>query len=85
MNALHPATLMDTSMVRESFGRSLSRVEDGAAATERLVVDPSLDGVTGRFFDGQREARAHPSAYDPEARRLLRELTSSLIPRQLSD
>jgi NAD(P)-dependent dehydrogenase (short-subunit alcohol dehydrogenase family) len=79
VNALHPATLMDTTMVRESFGRILTSVEDGAAATERLVLDADLEGVTGRFFDGQSEARAHPSAYDPEARRYLRDLTTRLI------
>lgn len=79
VNALHPATLMDTTMVRESFGRSLTGVDGGAAATERLVIDPALDGVTGRFFEGQSEARAHPSAYGAEARRRLRDLTISLI------
>ena len=80
-NALHPATLMDTTMVRAAFGGSRSTVQDGAEATERLVLDPALDGVTGRFFDGRAEARAHPSAYDPEARRRLRELTAGLLAR----
>ena len=80
-NALHPATLMDTTMVRTTFGRARASVEEGAAATERLVVDPALDGVTGRFFDGQTEARAHRSAYDARARPELRELTDRLLGR----
>lgn len=79
VNAIHPATLMDTTMVRESYGRSMTTVAEGAAATERLVVDPALDGVSGRFFDGRRETRAHPGAYDPEKRRQLRELTARLL------
>ena len=29
VNALHPASLMDTRMVRETFGRSMSTVEEG--------------------------------------------------------
>jgi NAD(P)-dependent dehydrogenase (short-subunit alcohol dehydrogenase family) len=81
VNALHPATLMDTTMVRSAFGRARSSVEQGAAATERLVADPALEGVSGRFFDGTAEARAHPSAYGADSRRLLRELTARLLER----
>ena len=79
INALHPATLMDTTMVRQSFGRSHSTVEEGARATGRLVTDPAVDGVTGRYFDGMCEATVHPQAYDADARRRLRELTRSLL------
>src|SRR3712207_5931624 len=31
-NALHPATLMDTKMVRERFGRAIASVDEGAEA-----------------------------------------------------
>jgi NAD(P)-dependent dehydrogenase (short-subunit alcohol dehydrogenase family) len=78
VNALHPATLMDTQMVRSSFGRSMSTVREGADATLRLIADPELDGVTGRYFDGVRESRADPQAYDAEARRRLWELSERL-------
>ena len=81
VNALHPATLMDTTMVRELFGRTQDAVEDGAAATVRLASDPALDGVTGRFFDGMRETTAHRDAYDPAARQRLRDLTAELLAR----
>jgi NAD(P)-dependent dehydrogenase (short-subunit alcohol dehydrogenase family) len=75
VNAIHPATLMDTKMVRETFGRSHSSVEEGVEAAVRLVEDPELDGVSGRFFDGLQESAAHEQAYDPEARRRLWELS----------
>jgi NAD(P)-dependent dehydrogenase (short-subunit alcohol dehydrogenase family) len=78
VNAIHPATLMDTKMVRETFGRSHSSVEEGVEAAVRLVEDPELDGVSGRFFDGLRESAAHEQAYDPEARRRLWELSERL-------
>jgi NAD(P)-dependent dehydrogenase (short-subunit alcohol dehydrogenase family) len=78
VNALHPATLMDTKMVRAAFGRSQSSVEEGVEATLRLAIDPGLDGVSGRFFDGARESEAHPQAYDPDARRRLWELSEEL-------
>jgi hypothetical protein len=35
--------------------------------------------VTGKYFDGQEESRAHPQAYDGEARRRLRELSVRLV------
>jgi NAD(P)-dependent dehydrogenase (short-subunit alcohol dehydrogenase family) len=70
-NALHPASLMDTKMVREGPASPMSSVEEGVEATLRLVVDPSLDGVSGRFFDGTCESRAHAQAYDADARRTL--------------
>jgi NAD(P)-dependent dehydrogenase (short-subunit alcohol dehydrogenase family) len=71
VNALHPATLMDTKMVLDNLGRPMSSVEEGVEAVLRLVTDPSLDGVSGRFFDGTRESAAHAQAYDPGARRRL--------------
>jgi NAD(P)-dependent dehydrogenase (short-subunit alcohol dehydrogenase family) len=71
VNALHPATLMDTKMVLDNLGRPRSSVEEGVEAAVRLVADPGLDGVSGRFFDGTRESAAHGQAYDAGARRRL--------------
>jgi NAD(P)-dependent dehydrogenase (short-subunit alcohol dehydrogenase family) len=68
VNALHPASLMDTKMVGEAFGYTMSTVEEGAEATVRLAASPELEGVTGRYFDGKREARANRQAYDERAR-----------------
>jgi NAD(P)-dependent dehydrogenase (short-subunit alcohol dehydrogenase family) len=78
VNALHPASLMNTKMVLESFGSTMSTVEDGVAATLRLVVSPDLEGVSGRYYDRLREARADPQAYDPQARRRLWRLSQEL-------
>jgi NAD(P)-dependent dehydrogenase (short-subunit alcohol dehydrogenase family) len=78
VNALHPATLMDTKMVTGNLGRPRSTVEEGVEAVVRLVADPALDGVTGRFFDGTRESGAHPQAYDVGARRRLWEESERL-------
>ena len=64
VNALHPASLMDTKMVQDTFGYTMSTVEEGSEAVVRLAVSPELEGVTGRYFDGTREARADGQAYD---------------------
>ncbi len=78
VNALHPATLMDTNMVRASFGRVVSTVAEGMEATVRLAADGELAGVTGRYFEGRAEASPDPQAYDADARRKLWELSEAL-------
>ena len=77
-NCLHPATLMGTKMVFEVFGSASSDVQEGADATVYLATDPDLREVTGRYFEGQREAHAEEQAYDPEARKRLRTLSEEL-------
>ena len=74
VNALHPATYMPTKIVASPW----STIEEGVEATLRLVADPGLATVTGRFFNGQREAQADPQAYDPQARQRLRDLSGKL-------
>jgi NAD(P)-dependent dehydrogenase (short-subunit alcohol dehydrogenase family) len=81
VNALHPATLMDTKMVRDYFGRPRTSVDEGTQATLRLVIDPQLDGVSGRYFEGLRESRAQAQAYDADARRRLWALSERLTER----
>jgi NAD(P)-dependent dehydrogenase (short-subunit alcohol dehydrogenase family) len=83
VNALHPASLMDTKMVQDTFGYTMSTVEEGADATVHLAASPELEGVTGRYFDGTREARADGQAYDKEARQTLWELSEELCGRPL--
>jgi hypothetical protein len=70
---------MNTKMVYESFGYTLSTVEEGVEATLRLAVAPELDGVSGRYFDRLREARAHGQAYDAAARQRLWQLSEELV------
>ncbi|GHA90940.1 SDR family NAD(P)-dependent oxidoreductase [Streptomyces termitum] len=79
VTSLHPAHLMDTEGVRAYGLVPRVGVEEGVRPTVRLVTDPALAGVTGRYFDRFDEARAHPWAYDPEARRRLMELTDRLV------
>lgn len=78
-NALHPASLMDTKMVYETFGYTLSTVADGARNTARLALDPALAKVSGRYFDQNHEARADSQAYDPRARATLWEVSEQLL------
>ena len=68
VNSLHPATYMPTKMVLEEIGHHIDSIDTGVTATRRLVSDPALAGVTGRFYDRTREARAAAQAYDASAR-----------------
>jgi NAD(P)-dependent dehydrogenase (short-subunit alcohol dehydrogenase family) len=75
---LHPGTYMPTKMVRAAGVTPVTALEDGVRATLRLIADPELDGVSGRYFDGLQASEPHPQAGDPEARRRLRELSDRL-------
>ena len=78
VNALHPSTYMNTTMVRQSGNSPMSKVEDGAAAILQLAVSPALEGRSGLYFNVLREARANPQAYDAAARRRLHALSREL-------
>lgn len=79
VNCLHPATLMPTTMVRQAQRAPIDSLEQGLRATLRLVVDPALEQVTGRYFDGEQESRAQPQAYDRDFRTRLRQATEALL------
>ncbi len=78
VNCLHPATYMDTTMVRAAGVEPASTVAEGAAAVMHLAVSTELEGHTGEYFDGLRPARANAQAYDPQARRRLAEVSARL-------
>jgi NAD(P)-dependent dehydrogenase (short-subunit alcohol dehydrogenase family) len=78
VTALHPATYMDTSMVRRAGVTPMSTVEEGAEAILNLAVSPGIEGRSGRYFNGLREARADPQAYDDAARRRLKTISFEL-------
>jgi len=75
VNALHPATFMPTKL---SHAAPISTIAQGAAATMRLITGPAAEIGTGRYFNSLEEARAHDQAYDPGARRQLREVSEKL-------
>lgn len=78
VNALHPATYMDTTMVRAAGVRPVSTVDEGAEAILELALSPALEGRSGFFFNGLREARANGQAYDAAARAELRAISEEL-------
>ena len=78
VNSLHPGTYMPTKMVQEAGIAEVDTLDSGQNATHRLVAGPALAGITGRFYDRTQEARAEASAYDPDVRRRLWQLSLDL-------
>ena len=78
VNALHPATYMNTTMVRDGGVKPISTVEQGGAAILHLIEGDDVADRSGLFFNGLDEAKVNPQAYDPDARQRLRVLSHSL-------
>jgi NAD(P)-dependent dehydrogenase (short-subunit alcohol dehydrogenase family) len=76
-NAVHPAPYMPTNMVRGRFTPQAT-IEQGMQNTLRVITDPTLEKVSGRFFNQREDFRAAPQAYDPQARARLRTLSEEL-------
>jgi NAD(P)-dependent dehydrogenase (short-subunit alcohol dehydrogenase family) len=76
VNVLHPATYMDTAMVREGGITPWNTVADGAPGVLALATQ---DLGSGGYFDGTRPARAHEQTYDPEVRKRLAAVTGQLL------
>jgi NAD(P)-dependent dehydrogenase (short-subunit alcohol dehydrogenase family) len=77
VNCVHPALNMPTKIVTHMFTPQ-STIADGVHATVRLMIDPTLENVTGRYFDQTQEARALADAYDERARARLRAVAEQL-------
>lgn len=78
-NALHPATHMNTAPVRSAGITPTGSLDRGAYAVVRLVEGRMQEPPNGAYFEGSREARAHPQAYDPEAADNLLAATTDLL------
>jgi NAD(P)-dependent dehydrogenase (short-subunit alcohol dehydrogenase family) len=77
--SLHPATYMDTNMVRKSGITPMSTVDEGADAVMQLITKEGLEN--GAYYSGLKPAKAQAQAYDREARERLWELSRKLTSR----
>ena len=78
VNALHPATYMNTTMVRQGGITPISTVEQGGDAILHLAEGDDMEGKTGLFFNGMQPSKANAQAYDAAARQRLRTLSLQL-------
>jgi NAD(P)-dependent dehydrogenase (short-subunit alcohol dehydrogenase family) len=76
VTALHPATMMNTSMVLSRGAATRSTVDEGVDAVMHLIEAPGLP--SGQYFNGTRPVQAHAQAYDVTALAQLRRLSQEL-------
>jgi len=74
--SLHPATLMETTLVAQAGAQPRSTIAEGADAVMNLVTADGLP--SGQYFNGLRPMQANAQAYDAEARERLRALAMTL-------
>ncbi|MBB6735266.1 SDR family NAD(P)-dependent oxidoreductase [Cohnella zeiphila] len=78
VNCLHPGSLLNTKMVRESIPIGFGSVQSGADCVVRLATAPELADETGKYYDKKRESSADPQAYDRDFRKRLWQLSERL-------
>lgn len=78
VNAMHPGSFMDTTMVREMRHAVVDSVDEGADTLFGLATDAKFDGVSGRYFQRRLDARANEQVYDAQARATLKAVSEQL-------
>src|SRR5207302_9642268 len=63
VNSLHPATYMNTTMVRAGGITPISTVEQGGEAILHLVTGDDVADKSGQLLNGMDARRATPQAY----------------------
>jgi len=75
VQALHPATYMNTTMVTSAGLTPRSTVEEGTAAVMNAIT---TSAPSGSYFVGQKIGTPHAQSADADARRQLREISTRL-------
>lgn len=83
-NSLHPASMMDTKLVRESGGQPRTTVPEGADTVVYVATSPDTGNDNGNFFDHHERAEASSQAYDINARKRLFEVSEALTRKYLN-
>jgi light-dependent protochlorophyllide reductase len=60
------------------FAPNVHSARESGEALARLVLDPALEGLSGRYFEGRREIRSSDASYDLAAARDLWEVSVEL-------
>jgi len=82
VNALHPASLMDTNMVRQSGLPVKSTVAEGVNTVMHVLNLQLTENISGAYFERQVQAMAHSQAYDKAAQKKLEQLSKKLTALQ---
>ncbi|MEI8132412.1 MAG: SDR family oxidoreductase [Leptolinea sp.] len=78
VNCLHPG-VVDTKMLRVSFSIQGTTLENGAQTSLFLATSPSVEGVTGKYFDDCKETAPSPVSLDAAERRHFMQVTNQML------
>jgi light-dependent protochlorophyllide reductase len=94
VNAFNPGLMLDTKLSRDysqaelaalstTISRSvLEKARDSktmGSTLSKLILDPSLDNVTGKYFDGLEETQSSDESYDEKKAAELWESSAELV------
>lgn len=94
VNAFNPGLMLDTQLGRDYSEAELSALsttisrsvlenakdsKTGGSALARLILDPSLDNATGKYFDGLEEVQSSEESYDEKKAAELWESSAKLV------
>ncbi|MFE4107353.1 SDR family NAD(P)-dependent oxidoreductase [Almyronema epifaneia] len=94
VNAFNPGLMLDTKLARDYSQAELSALSAAisptvlenakssqamGAALARLILDPELENVTGKYFDGLQEVLSSQESYDERKARELWESSKKLV------
>ena len=79
VNALHPG-VVSTKLLTEGFQmRGADSVQTAAATSVMLAIDPTVEGVSGRYFANRKEATMNAIANDAALGRRFYEESAALV------
>jgi light-dependent protochlorophyllide reductase len=94
VNAFNPGLMLDTQLVRDYSQAELSALSATISqsvlenakdskvmgnALVRLILDPSLENITGKYFDGLEEVQSSDESYDEKKAAELWESSAKLV------
>ena len=94
VNAFNPGLMLDTKLARDYSQAELAALSTTISqsvlknaknsktmgnALARLILDPSLDRITGKYFDGLEEIRSSDESYDEKKATELWESSAALV------
>lgn len=78
VNCLHPG-VVETKLLRTGFNMQGATLESGAQTSLFLATSPSVEGVTGKYFDDCREVSPSPVSLDPVERQRFMDVTNKML------
>lgn len=78
VNCLHPG-VVETKLLRAGFSMQGTSLENGAQTPLFLAASPSVEGVTGKYFDDCKETESSALAQDAAEREKFMRVTDEML------